>query len=222
MRFDRVIVIIMCGLLGCDEPPGAGTAGHECHGWPSYGCEGDLECVDDTCIECGGDGQACCDNAKPCKPGLACDGNNDTGRCQDDCGLDGKPCCPNGCPGGGACNDSNTCDAAAGDPCFSGTKEHDVAVIDGNCGLQVIPLFTNSDAEAEACREQIVAAAAQDAEVCPVDTKPDTATVCQDGWGPLYLWHCSDQQLQLCEYNLCVNGCTYTDPDAGGHCPLGP
>jgi len=224
MRFYPVI-FIMFGLFGCDEPPGAGTEGHECHGWPSYGCDGDLRCVNDTCVACGGNNEACCDD-KPCNdPSLACDTSSEgAGKCQNDCGLEGLPCCADGtCPGGGSCNESGTCETATvGDSCVTGDTPHGVAVIDSNCGLLPVDLATDTDAEAQECRQKLVDAAAPGVEVCPLDTKPMTAVVCQDGWGPLYLWYCSDQQLQLCEYNLCITGCTYTAPDANGHCPLGP
>jgi hypothetical protein len=140
---------------------------------------------------------------------------------------------------GGACDDDLTCvdgtciscddpeaagldachepDPAEPDPCLGGSTKHLLYVIDGGCGATELIFYTNTPEEAEACRDQYVAAAFANEEVCDLDEVPELTTVCQlGGFGSstMQLWNCSANQLQSCETYWCPD-CTYTP----GDCP---
>ena len=77
-----------------------------------------------TCINCGGDGGACCTTGTPCNVGFECDPV--LMACSADCGLDGEVCCPTGypCVSGLTCNSSMVCGMGVtcglhGQPCCS-------------------------------------------------------------------------------------------------------
>ena len=230
MRFYRLsllnIIFLLAGYgaLGCGEdPPGAGSLGHVCyHAWPASGCDDGLKCVDDVCTACGDSGEVCCSNSD-CNNGLACDQSNDSlGTCTGACGLNGLACCADGtCPGGGQCNESGVCEGGSSDSCFSGSVAHFIYVIDSLCAAYEVVFLTDTVAEAEACRQQYADAAKYGEEVGKLDTPYSSTDVCKDGWGPMTLYHLSQEQLELCEANWCSN-CTWTLPPQGGDCPFGP
>jgi hypothetical protein len=229
MRFYRLSLLHILlslagyGVLGCgSDPEGAGSLGHVCyHAWPNSGCDEGLKCVDDVCTECGKAGMLCCDS-DTCNSGLACDDSIDVGTCQGSCGLDGLPCCADGtCPGGGQCNDSGVCAGGSSESCVSGSTPHVVYVIDGTCTAYEVDFLTDTVAEAEVCRQQLVDAAKFDEEVGPLDTPYGSTDVCKDGWGPYTFHHFSQDQLAKCEANWCSN-CDWTSAPQGGDCPFGP
>ncbi|HVV85380.1 MAG TPA: hypothetical protein VHE35_20105, partial [Kofleriaceae bacterium] len=137
------------------------------------------------------------------------------GTCEGECGQPGGPCCGDSC-NSGTCY-LGTCPTESSDPCYVDGDPHTVVVIDAMCNSQVVTFLTKDEAEAEACRDQLVLQPGEEA--CAVDTKPETTTVCEDGFGPVYFDHCSDQQLATCEANKCAN-CEYTE--TSGSCPHGP
>jgi len=218
------LMFLVTILAACDQLPHAGEEGHPCRtGWVASACNDGLRCLDEGCVACGGPGQTCCQipgGSRFCNGG-ACVGDWDApGTCSGDCGSIGLACCGDGdapCPGGGTCS-AGMCQGDAADPCQSGKEVHTVNVIEPDCSTVQVTFKTDTAAQAEECRQKLVAHAAPGEEVCSTDTKPNETEVCKfsiNGSDQLYLWNCSDQQLATCEAFFCLDGCTWST----GTCP---
>ena len=184
--------------------------------------------MDGTCTPCGTQvGMMCCDEIgdEHCLNGLACVGGNqgfdgETGTCEGDCGSPGLPCCGDAtCPNGGECGDNVICEGDVADECQSGSTPHIVVVVGPDCVAVPVTFMTDTPEQAEACRQQLVAAAAADKEVCPLDVEAEKSPVCSyhpiNGYSQLYLPNCSPEHLAICEQFFCSVDCTWTD----GDCP---
>lgn len=231
MRIHHLLLLITLGFVvsACHpDPPGAGTEGHACRSWPKSACDEGLNCKNEICTPCGAPGQDCCTVAggsPTCQAGLACEGTwGEQNVCQSDCGLPGLPCCPDDFSGGycpdGVCDyTTNLCEGQAVDPCFAGPNPYTVAVLNANCAVTDLTFFVHTASDAEACRQQWIAAAPEGVEICKLGQLPEDSAVCKissvDGsTDQLYFPHCSDAQLKLCEYNHCFD-CDWLE----GACP---
>jgi hypothetical protein len=119
--------------------------------------------------------------------------------------LIGLDCCPDFNCDEGSCKSGGTCEAddQVSDPCYSGSTPHLVIWIDYGCETHFTTFKTNTDQEADDCRQQLIASLTSDNEICAFDTQPDLTTVCNAVTGTYELWHCSDQKLASCEAYYC-------------------
>ncbi len=106
--------------------------------------------------------------------------------------------------------------------CFNGTTPHVLYMVTGNCAVEEVDLKTNTDQDAESCRQAVVDGGNGKIEVSAVDGAPPTfASVCFDGHGAVQFWRYGDQQLTQCELNYC-SSCSWASADQNGNCPFGP
>jgi hypothetical protein len=228
MRFIYCVLLSTLFLACTPQPPHAGEENYPCRtGFTWAGaCNDDLRCVDGTCVACGDLGETCCAIAggdqHVCNSGVACDDFVDAyGTCTDTCGSPGLACCDyDTCPNGGDCIDG-TCSGTPNPPntdCLNGPEKHVMYVIFADCSFQEIIFYVNNLAEAEACRDEYVAAAAGNEEVCPLDVQPDLTDVCSNhsinGNSGYQFWNCSAAQVNNCEQFWCSD-CTWST----GSCP---
>jgi hypothetical protein len=222
MRFS-ILVLSMTFAACAPQPPGAGTENHPCRtGFSAnWACNDGLRCVDDTCVQCGDPGEMCCfaigAGNEYCNGNVACEGGNGgydgvLGACTVDSGLIGKPCCegPDKCPGGGVC-DSGVCVPKPGGSlltqCFQGSTPHVVYVVDIECNAEQYVFYTNTPEEAEECRQQLVAAAHPQAEICALGQEPELTYVCThheiNGFTQYQFWNCSTAKVEACAAYWC-------------------
>lgn len=229
MRFIYCVLISSLFLACGPQLPHAGEEGYSCRTGITFAgaCNADLRCVDGTCLPCGDDGEVCCgipggDQHVCTGGGVACDDFVDKlGTCTTTCGSPGLACCDyDTCPNGGECV-SGTCSGTPNPPntdCLSGPEKHLMYVIGGDCSYAQVIFYVNNLAEAEACRDAYVAAAAPTEEVCALDQIPEYNKFCATSNVPPAISHdlnyCSDAQLQTCEQYWCSN-CSWSP----GDCP---
>ncbi|MEM9189780.1 MAG: hypothetical protein AAGF12_11425 [Myxococcota bacterium] len=125
-----------CGSATCDNnvctTPSAdcGASRQECCTGDS--CQDGLECVEDTCVPCGGEGEGCCRGSEPCQDALVCT----DGMCAPagpDCGMEDQDCCTgNACSGTLQCTDGKCVPPPEG--CVQTTCGSCTAAPGGNCG----------------------------------------------------------------------------------------
>jgi hypothetical protein len=222
MRLFCLLSLVMI-VAACDQPPHAGEQGFACRGgWTTSLCNDGLRCLDGTCVACGSPGETCCSipgGSLYCNSGACAGAGFDSpGTCSGTCGTIGQACCGGAtCPGGGQCV-GGQCAGVSSDPCQSGKQAHTINVIAQDCSTYQVTFMTDTPAQAEQCRQQLIAQAGAGQEVCALDTKPNETAVCKfssNGKDQLYLWNCSDQQLAQCEKFNCGIDCTWST----GDCP---
>ncbi len=83
-----------------------------------------------------------------------------------------------------------------------------------DCAKHGVLFYVNNLAEAEACRDAYVAAAAPNQEVCGL-VQPTLTEVCSshpiNGNCGYQFWNCSPAQITNCEQDFCAIDCTWTE-----------
>ena len=105
--------------------------------------------------------------------------------------------------------------AGTGD-CLSGSTKYLMYVILADCSYVEVIFYTNSLAEAEACRQEYVNVALATEEICALDQQPDLTNVCSthyiNGNSGSQFWNCSAAQIQNCEAYFCSD-CSWATAD---------
>jgi len=196
---------------------GDGTLGGACNGWPDPACAEGSQCVDGTCVACGGPGEQCCgqytSNPAPCVDGT-CVSGNEYNTCNGSCGLldPGK----NGCCAGDTCSEgvcdvgTNTCvPPAAPDPCPGGQFSYFVSLKDSNgCVTDPINFTADDDTAAKTCADAIQAAQGYPAR-CDVNQAPTYTEVCEGAQVTDTVVVCDQADFTKCELSFCAN-CMFT------------
>jgi hypothetical protein len=192
-------------------------------------CAGDSRCIDGTCTECGGPGEACCpEQGEECDIAtMACvEDNEGFGVCDGECGKVGMECCvgDDPCPVSGTCQ-LGTCTAlGVDDDCHDPNgQDHVVYVIDATCQAHPHHFQTATAGKAEECSQALLS---NDVEVCPIGVEPDQTKTCSSYLGsansPHTFSHCSDAWFQACKSEVCFD-CGWSDvADLEDPCPLVP
>ena len=196
---------------------GDGTIGGSCASWPANPCGAGSQCVDGTCVACGGAGEICCGqytaNPKPCVAGT-CVSTNDYNTCDDSCGLldPGKDgCCPGDICSEGVCDVATSkCVApAAPDPCPGGAIGYTISLKDSaGCATDPIAFTADDDTAAKTCADAIMAAAGYPAR-CEVDQAPTYTEVCEGAQVNDTVVVCDQADFAKCELSFCSN-CQFT------------
>jgi hypothetical protein len=202
---------------------GQGTPGGECSLDELGGgiCQTGSVCIDDVCIPCGGNGQACCQEpAGPMfctTPGSGCDQGPNSDeiypRCTSSCTA-GKACCADNYCTDSVCDTStNTCMGAQSNPCVGGIS-YSVLLIDPNGCVMHASFSSDNDTDAQTCAQAILAenaghgytqlSALNAQQVCG-----DYCEISESGNAPVGGTECAltPQALAQCEQAQCTN-CT--------------
>ena len=142
--FIAIVFALFQGCSGCEQDPcdpslppltpgachdpniPAGQVGGACiKRILGSGCDSaELQCVSNTCLECGGDDEVCC-GFRRCNSGVCDEGPHDEyPMCNDTCTSVGSACCANNrCGPGLMCNaNSKKCEAANSASCGVGSQ----------------------------------------------------------------------------------------------------
>lgn len=225
------------GGIGCSAPckpgvpypqPGAcpipgvpdNQPGGHCKGiWP---CGNGSQCVDGTCLPCGGDGEICCGPNKDCNGG-ACEYNsNGPDICSTSCGTLGKACCNgNNCEGSVCDLNTHQCVAGGGGAC-SGPYTYVVSFINKQtrCAEYTFYVKSSSDADAQTCAQGLLQGQTGNVglyELGPLNVEPTEYVFCEHSAEPLsgpdnniYPLAFSQQDAEICAVQAFCQNCTFT------------